>query len=188
MRDDLHKGAPVSPRWRSFIKICSREADWFSSGPRRAEAALVSDLQRELSTNFIGSLGVISTSNQSTLLLAPVVQPHVRTQLDGLIVNHLSCAPHYAQASELISNAVVDALNDWGARMLRSIESHVQEKSPKDRPELMRRMKDILDQLSLSDIAREVAAGRYPKHSRKRIAPVDLDEGLPLGAAAAGLN
>lgn len=67
MRDDIHKSAPVPPKWRTLMKHCQREADRGEVAQRSAAAAMIGEARRELSPRFVAELVRVGSSPQGKL-------------------------------------------------------------------------------------------------------------------------
>ena len=67
MRDDIHKSAPVPPKWRTLMKHCQREADRGEAAQRSAAATMISEARRELAPQFVIELVRVVSSPQGNL-------------------------------------------------------------------------------------------------------------------------
>src|ERR1700722_3325533 len=56
MRDDIHKSAPVTRAWQSFMRHCGRQADRKERAMESAYRALAKDCKDELSPAFLNTL------------------------------------------------------------------------------------------------------------------------------------
>ena len=174
MRDDIHKGAPVSRRWRLFIKHSASEATWTTKSPVSAQEAVTS-VAREIQSSTLTAIeGVI---NAPQLVIGGPKQEleQIRVQrplttLENCLFDRLidSCSTEFLSTS-LLSRAVREAISERIEAHMRAIEVHIQVESPRDRPELMRRMRDVLRQVDLEATCAEVLERRVPRPKGKEV-------------------
>jgi hypothetical protein len=168
MRDDIHKGAQVSPTWRSFIKHSAREVDWQSKAPLSAEKAVAS-LAREISPQLLKALKAAVADQQIELLTSHSRLEEIRMKmplcpLERSVIDRLAEeACHQSLSDDSLQKCLHGALRERIEAEMRSVEVHAQAASPRDRRELIQRMR-----LALSKTDVEKAFGPSPSKISKQ--------------------
>jgi hypothetical protein len=173
MRDGIHKGAPVPPIWRVFVKHSAREADWQRADPCIAKRAVAS-LAKEIRSQFLKEIEEELSNPQLTLkgrraeledmrLRGPLRTLEARV-IDLLLDEHVE----ESSTADSLCRSLELALAERSEAMLRAIEIYVESKFPRDRPELMRRMHSLLSKVDMAEVADEKMRGEVEEAGREK--------------------
>lgn len=176
MRDDLHKGAPLPSRWRSFLRACTRDADWEAKAPRVGHNALAGEVRDSIDSTLIAALKAAETQP----VLASDLLPSAAGPVNQLLLQHYRRMMNDPQERSKTEAAVACALMEVRDSMLREAQAHVLRKSAKDLPEVSRRMNSASTDTEIREIAREAVNSASPKNVAVN-QPVDLEENLLRG-------
>lgn len=182
MRDDLHRGAPVSRRWASVIRRLARDADWRDEGPRAVAAALAGDLNEQVSAGFLRDARDAVASGAVPL---PGADPaawlgRALSQLEhdtarALMRDQQRGAPRESAVARALGVAAVQHVD----AVARQLSAHVLGRSPKDHPEFASRARQVLDQAVTRQTAAQRALGEHVPIRQPRLGfTVDF----PIGA------
>lgn len=180
MRDDIHKSAPVPPRWRSVVHACERDADWEVRGPSSAERAVVAELTEGITTPFRNALLAEQGRAQGLLFTEPGVIAGLRAQatsaLETRIIDHLerlSSAGRFTR--EIVRQAISLAASERVSAFLRELEGHLVLRFPKARREMMRRLHQVVRDVRIDQHSTKLASGQRPSIERDKPRSIDLD-------------
>lgn len=185
MRDDLHKGAPVPPRYRSLIKACEGNGSDHDElvAQQRASNAVVEEFQRELSSRFIHRLHEAFTAPQQVMPIgssAGLSLPRdPRTPLEARVLEHLS--RHFATTVAIpraVAGALRDSIRERVSAHERAIDGYLAQKLPFSRALVMQRIRTALGTVPIDNHCAALLRGeRFALAPQKRI-PIDIDEDL----------
>lgn len=185
MRDDLHKGAPVSRTWRSLIRRCALDASWRLDGPLYAKKA-IQELANRITPGVFGSLLKTLGSSQLSLDLAQdigALRLKYSDPLEVNVIDQVRLTLHQGAISDpqrVVHEAMRSALHEEVEAQLRSTSLHVLQKSPGSEKELMRRMKWSLAESGIDQVVDNKVAGvQHEKVEFRR--PVDFEEDISRG-------
>lgn len=190
MRDDIHKSAPVSRAWRSFMKHCGREADRKERAAESARRALERDCNSEISPAFLQKLRGSLADPQKKLFpegLAASCSPGTVKRggqvMEQSVLAHLSRREACGQSGEAaVLGAVADAVASRKNAQLRAMEGHWLKKGGSSSLPAVMAAKEALHGLSSSEIASKILTGQLGPERQARA--VSLDEDLRGGKDA----
>lgn len=181
LRDDLHKGAPVSGKWRKVMETCGRDADWDTTGKARAQAALDQDLSKGFAKPIMKALK--DTLQTPTLfgkrdLLDRFAASNELSGQERRLVDHLTRHSEATPSSEALRGAMADTIREHLRATFREMEGHLIRKAAwRDLAKMGRRLQDCMGALPIDRIADSFISGtRDPQSGRP--APLDIDEDL----------
>jgi hypothetical protein len=189
MRDDIHKSAPVSSAWRSFMKHCGREADRKERAAESAYRALAKDCKNELSPAFLDKLRGDVSDPQTKMfaegLAASCTSGSVERGgqvMEQAVLAHLSRREACGQSGKEASlGAIADAVAGRKNSQLRAMEGHWLKKGGVSTVPAVMAAKEVLKKLSSAEMASRIFDGGLdPGQSRRK---VNLDEDLMEGNA-----
>jgi hypothetical protein len=180
VRDDIHKSAPVSRAYRSFMKACARESD---AKFRRESAlrAVVQDCKRELTLKAVRQLTEIAGQHdfmsQATFVASPADCTHVLSQQAR---GHVERRLMQGEAGvEAVQGGIKDAIAERAESELRSMKGHVLKDGGKGCEGMIRAMETSLRDVGFDEIATQVVSGKLhtpPRVNREK--SVNLDENI----------
>lgn len=172
MRDDIHKGAPVPARWQVFIKHSASEAYWRIKSQHSAQEA-VSSVARGIRPSTLDAIEKLIGASQISIAgpMADLEQVRAQRPLNTLenclfdrLIEEGATGP---LSHDALFSSVKGALSERMEANMRATEIHVQTKSPHDRPELMRRLRNSLEQVDLEATCTAVLERRVLPAKRK---------------------
>jgi hypothetical protein len=182
MRDDLHKGAPVSRTWKSLIRRCTRDSTWRLDAPLCAKKAIQELTNRIAPGAFASLLKILGEqqlsidSSQSLNALRLKYSDPLETKVIDQVRLELQRGP-VTDPQGTVRDAVRSALREEVDAQLRSASLHVLQKSPGSEKELMHRMRSSLAEASLDQLADDSVIGT-PREKIKVRRPIDLDDDI----------
>jgi len=185
MRDDIHKGAPVSRPWRGVARACTNSAAWQENGPLRAEIALVSELRGSVSSKFLKSLKAILQNEAQPGPAAPPVNAEdlrrmPKTQFETLIVDHtLAALSRGLSRQEAHEQGFISAVHEFKESICRTIEAHVTKKEPGSARVLGARLRHVMSTTG-RQLSQALLRGRLPQRTARPKKSPSLDVALPL--------
>jgi hypothetical protein len=187
MRDDIHKSAPVSRAWRSFMKHCGREADRKERAAESAYRAMARDCKNELSPAFVEQLRGNLADPQKKLFneglalsCSPATIKRGGQVMEQSVLAHLSRREACGQSGEAaVLGAISDAVSSRKNSQLRAMEGHWLKKGGVSTLPAVDAAKEALRRLSSTHLASEILAGRLGTDRQSRA--VSLDEDLRGG-------
>lgn len=182
MRDDLHRGAPVSPRWRNVIRRCARDADWRSEGPRAFAAAVAADLNEQVSRETLrvmqdrvacGAVPLPSTDAETWLgrHLTPIENHAAR----ALMRDQQQGGSRESAVERALGVAAVQHVDT----VARQISAHIQAKAAKSHPEFAARGRVVFER---SGVVRAAAQRAQGESLRVRQPKPTFSVDFPIGA------
>ena len=183
MRDDLHKGAPMPMSFRRLIKACTdRDAELAIT---RANEAVEQELRSEISETTVKRALETFAGPQLTLRPPDRVdlwsedEPH--SALEGRFVDYLEREAATSRATpDVVQRALVNTMQERLAAHIRAIDSHIAVKSPRDRFEVMTRLRAALRNAPVESRCHDLLAGnKNPSRPlRRKRATFDLEKDL----------
>jgi len=185
MRDDIHKSAPVSRAWQSFMKHCNRQADRKERAAQKAYTAISNDCYNELSPKFLSD---ISQKSAQRMLFgtatSEIHSSHDTTNkahvLEKEVIAHLERREAFGEdATTAIEGAVSDAIKSRLNSNLVAIKGHWKKHGGHGAKGPIEAAKKIIAALPVNKLAKEILSeGSNFKPKRPRRQGVDLDEDL----------
>jgi len=180
----LNKGAPVSRPWRSLLKACQTEVDARERGPARARRAVLADVRDSTREEFRRFVSDLTSDDPSLFSIQDKLgtirgdpelsgrEQEVLDQIDRLSADGFD-------GRDLAQEAYRSILVRDSEAQLRALDGFLRVKAPRERDEVMGRLRDSLGEgADISDMARELAHGETPTAPAPRTRPLDLDEDL----------
>lgn len=184
VRDDIHKQAPVPPRWKALIKACNRDTPgWELESQLAGEAASIFEA-RSFRTELIGELTEQLNQPQQVLLvtqedLDKVSKGRQLLPEEQLLMRHLAVfVAHIPSSRNPLEQALSHSLAARIQARLREIDGFLCSKYRGERQKLMARLRQVMTQQSLSSYVQKILSGgplQFPKKVRKAL---DLDMDL----------
>jgi hypothetical protein len=182
MRDDIHKGAPVSRKWQQVIKKCNREADWLSGAAFQAAEVAVHELAGELSPRFVRKVETMLSDQQFGMFATEDRLEALRSDLalsalENMVLDFLRVTSDSSPEEPLLK-ALSFALEERVEREHRAIQVHIHGQSPGswESQNLVSKVRQAAARVDLLKVARDRIAGESPKPFAE--SPVDWDEDL----------
>jgi hypothetical protein len=184
MRDDIHKSAPVSSAWRSFMKHCGREADRKERAAESAYRALAKDCKNELSPAFLDKLRGTLSDRQTNLFAVGLASSCASETverggqvMEQAVLAHLSRRESCGETGKAaVLGAIADAVISRKHSQFRAMEGHWLKKGGVSAVPAVMAAKEALKRLSIAEMALRVLDGQLdPGQPRRR---VSLDEDL----------
>jgi hypothetical protein len=191
MRDDIHKGAPVSRPWRGVARECTNEASWREQAPKRAEVALIRGLHGEIRSKFLRSLAAKLHGDSQLESTPPVVNPHefrllAKSRIESLIIDHtLMALSQGASRREAHEKGFVSAIHEFKDSIRRAVEAHAAMKDPGGARILGARLRHALEKAGAS-LPKMLVRGRLPQRPMRQKPTPSLDIALPLKGTHGG--
>lgn len=184
MRDDIHKSAPVSRAWRSFMKHCAREADRKERAADSAYRALAKDCKSELSPAFLEKLRGNLSDPQAKLFVEGVAESCISGTIERgaqvmeqAVLGHLSRREACGQSGRAaVLGAIGDAVVGRKDSQFRAMEGHWMKKGGESARPAVTAAKEILQSLSSAEIASRILDGKLDPGKPNR--GVSLEEDL----------
>jgi len=185
MRDDLHKNAPVSNAWKDVIKRLIRDADYRQTGKAAIEKAIVDDLRNELGTRPVRELKDRLAQNDLVgigHIIENVREHSTPSALRDAILDELDYSVSNGGMSRQQLQAAISAgMHSQIEAHKRNIVGHVYNQSPKDAPEMRRRLDEAVASVELDSLIEPMLNGEAPQSD-------GVDLGLDLDANLLGDN
>jgi hypothetical protein len=187
MRDDIHKNAPVPPKWKRVIQASTRDADWSAEGSRRLDDVMRAELVALAENNFVERLQ--DELNRQTGLLPGMRDLEqlratccARSAAQESVVGHAirlarAIGPDHVDVAE----AVRHGANEIADNFFRVTEEHCARNFPTQRRELMSRLKTCRSTLDVHEMARSTVGGSLSAKPSMR-PMLNVDDSLPLGS------
>src|SRR5262249_49390660 len=143
MRDDIHRLAPVPPRWKRLIRACANDADWSDEGPEAAKRAAVDDLRRGLSPSFLNDLAKAACVPE--LFARETIDRLCQRQLEPFtlrVAAHMKrAAEQGASTGQAIADGIAAAIRESANAQLRNTDGHLARRFPRERADMMARLR-----------------------------------------------
>jgi hypothetical protein len=174
VRDDVHRRAPVPPRWRALLRAHRNEASSRSDG----DAAAVRVMERELRVGFPSSfrteLAKATKHRQVTLTATRDLEESARgAPLAQRLAAELAMRrPTGGIAGAHVEEAACTAARSLAAAYLRELDGYLALEAPRERRAAMVRMRSSLRKVDVAGLGRAVANGEkisVTRFSRKRL-------------------
>lgn len=186
MRDGIYKNAPVTAPWRSLIRACQNDAAWEEEGPVRAMQALLKELRNgHLRSDRLEQLFQALRQPQGVLfgggdMLRARLSEWSKecTSRERQVFEQLCrISDQGAQPGpEHLRDAVENVLRGEPRSHLRAIDGYLAENFPRERPEMLRRMKEAISSIPYRQLAEELSTGKQPKLPKLNNKPLDVDD------------
>ena len=186
MRDGIYKGLKLGRRWRTLLKRCEREAERDLRARAAALAALDGDLRRDVSSATVRELLAVATSASSLL---PGFSPHdlirqsddrsvtAQTPLEDVVWRHFDrVISGGARREKAVSDALRDALREWGTRRLRQVEEHYHGEAGAEAYDVLGAAERAIYEIDCQEVAARLI--RKEKPARPETSHIDPDEDL----------
>jgi hypothetical protein len=172
MRDDLHRGAPVAPCWRTVVKRFASDAVWEVEGPRALEQAIAKDANELLNNLTLRRLHEIVAAGNVPM---PGIGPDLwfgkpLSALERNAARSVMRALSGGTAdSQTVERAVSIALTEHVREVGRQISAHLHSKASRSKAEFMQRFRTFdsgerIARAVRSRVAGERATVRQPRH------------------------
>lgn len=180
MRDDVHRRAPVPPRWRALLKACRNEASTRERGDIAALRVMEQELRSGLPAGFHSALRTATRGNQPTLTAARDLAGSARgAPLAVAVAATLATRqPRGAVSSAHVIDAVCTAVRASAAAYVRELDGYLALEAPRDRKPTVARLKAALGRVDLQPSAQKVARGEEVTVSRFSRKTLGTDEDL----------
>jgi hypothetical protein len=181
VRDDIHRRAPLSRPWKSLVRACENDASWMAEAPNKAEKAIWHELQK-FSRQMLSHL-----EEQLGSCQMPIPEPEwaLRKNLcpastaDLLTLEHLfrivSSNPAHPDPIYLACN---NALTEISNSVLRQLDGHLEANFPRQRAEMMRRVKQAIAHTPTRDLIQQTFEGKTFKPTLLPLPALTADEDL----------
>jgi hypothetical protein len=187
MRDDIHKSAPVSRAWRSFMKHCGREADRKGRAVESAARALEKDCTNEISPALVEELRRAVSEPQQELFAGGLAASFVAGTverggkvMEQAVLANLSRREACGQdRRNAVIGAISDAVDGRKNSQLRAMEGHWMKMGGSDAAPAVQAAKESLQQVPSMEFASKILYGQLQSGEPSgRQEKVDLDENL----------
>lgn len=186
MRDGIYKNAPVTAHWRSLIRACQNDAAWEEQGPVRAVQALLKELRDgHLRPARLQQLQQVLCQPQGVLIGGgDMLRAHLAewskecTSRERQVLEQLCRISDQGiqPGPEHLRDAVEVVLREEPRSHLRAIDGHLVENFPRERPEMLRRMKETVSSIPYRQLAEELSSGKQSKLPKLNNKPLDVDD------------
>lgn len=188
MRDDIHKSAPVPPKWRTLMKHCQREADRGEAAQRSAAAAMIGEVTRELSPQFVAELVGVGSSPQGNLfgfvhsVGDPVELGGRGTVLERRVTEFFRRQIMLGQfGKEGVERAIYLALEERQESRLLQMQGHWRGNcNVSDATLLSREVREALEKFSLKTLTHCLVDGEDPHKLIPKRSTVKVDDDLEV--------
>lgn len=180
MRDDVHRRAPVPPRWRALLKACRNEASTRDKGDIAAARVMQQELRSGLPAEFQSALRAATLGNQPTLTAAHDLAASARgAPLAIAVATTLAIRqPTGAVNSAHVSDAVCTAARATAAAHVRELDGYLAIEAPRERKATVARIEAVLGGVDLQPVAQQIARGEEVTVSRFSKKAFEPDEDL----------
>lgn len=188
MRDGLHHGAPVGPRWKSAIRDLAERADFAEAGARRISAAVLAELKSELRPTLIDALLREVDRSCQSLFPDPLAGADrsppagLRNDLNDAEQAVVSAARRRiragGEAKELVQAAVGDVVQERLDANRRQALAHVRTKAPRDASDFQDRWIAAEALLDRRQLSRTLVEKSTSPVIRAKEPPLDLDANI----------
>lgn len=188
MRDDLHVGLRLPPRWKSVVR-CLAERDWRGRAPSKARDALARELLESIRPGVLQNVraafdrggaadlfrpdGAVQKDALTSIRRARQLTPAESKLIDYLEaheanLNALNRHQAFAQSLQFVAEEQFEGV-------AREIIHHVSQKSVRDVPEVRGCLDFIASSLDVAAMCRDLAAGALQVAPRVRRPPIDIE-------------
>jgi hypothetical protein len=179
VRDDIHRRLPLPRRWKSLVRVATRDAkhpEW----ERHALNAAASELQ-----GLSPALVVAASRSAEQPSLFGVVDPRLRelavNPIDHEFLRELAVAPQRSRR-EAMEHAAGRALGTRIAAQLRSVRNHTARESPRDAEPLNTRLATVFGACDTRQLVARMLDGDRPvAASPPARRPLDFDGDVRSG-------
>lgn len=178
VRDDVHRRAPVGPHWRSVIKQCANAATWEHRAPGAARNALIAELRRGLSHEFVALVVRMASARQPTFIDVDSLREAASSSFEHTVVDYLTLVGRRPLRQEHVRTAVEGALRATQEAHVREIHGHIALRAPRECAAFMHRLRVVLEGADVRSLAESVTSGTVPSRDRMRQNKLNLNEDL----------
>lgn len=189
MRDDLHVGAPLKPRWRGVIKAMTREG-WQEEAVAHADRAIIRDVLDLVRPSFLGGvIDLVRAASSPTFFGPPtplnlgkafeqLERKHCPNQLEAKCLAHLKLSMGNLNAlnsHQVVEGSITNGVREFMGGIKDDTLLHIAEKSFSDLKEARRRLSKIISSVGVEALTKKLVEGTLQAPPRIRRKPVDLD-------------
>jgi hypothetical protein len=174
MRDDVHRRAPVPPRWRALLKACGSEASTKEKGDLAAARVMQQELRAGLPPAFQSALRSATRDRQPTLTSALDLAGSARgAPLAVAVATTLALRhPTGAVNPKHVGDAVCTVAQATAAAYVRELDGYLAVEAPRDRKRAVARMEAVLGTVDLPTMAQQIVRGEQVsvrRYTKKRL-------------------
>lgn len=180
MRDDIHKSAPVSAKWRKFLKHCASECDRDERACESAQEAVVTDC-KELTRQFVETLLERINGPDRELFgsILDGLDMVAGSVLEQQTLNRLRLVEQAGPLNRgTVELAVAEVLSERVDNQRRAMLGHVLKTGGRDVAECVGAVNRHLSSMDTTAYAKQLLANSGRIEPRPKPTPVGLDEDL----------
>lgn len=181
MRDDIHKSAPTTAKWRRWVKSCTRDAERGEVATGHAIRAIASDCKKELDPQVLKSLVERSQSPERDMFGSIVDGCSTTTGsvMEQQFLEHARMAERKGlTGTDALKWALAATIQTRKESQAHAARAHVLKSGDRHARECVKAINDSLSAVSSADLAQRLIdnGGHIPLERPRR--GVDLDEPL----------
>jgi hypothetical protein len=181
MRDDIHKSAPTTAKWRRWVKSCARDAERGALAIQHAVRAIASDCNKELDPRVLSALVDRSQSPERDMFSSIVdgCPTATKSVMQQQLLDHTRMAERKGMTGpDAVKWALAATIEARKESQARAVRAHVLKSGDRDARECVKAINESLSAVSSADLAQRLIdnGGRIPLERPRR--GVDLDEPL----------